>query len=502
MKFNKSVASSTKTVNRAGGLSYKTDEKTELFLRCASCLFGEGKYYASGSALTSELISLTNEVLKKDPEFVLKIAYYCRTTLNLRSVPLVLLTEYANSNAVGTVPNARKYVSATIQRADEATEILAYQFARNKVTNRTVQKIPMVMKKGVADALNKFDAYQLSKYERNTATVKLKDAILLTHPKAIDNHQSELFKKVIDGTIEPPKTWEVTLSNWRENFSSKKEAWESVVGKMGIMALTRNLRNLLEEGINSSLYAKRFEDSRAIANSRMYPFRFYSAYREVEKMSGAKNMMDVSTVLRSLDTAVDLSVENLPKLEGNTCVMVDLSGSMNTPLSEKSSVTYRNISALMGSIANEMSENAVVIAFATDAKSVPLSTRNSVISNMKQIENTHVGGSTYAEKAMKLLKMSDTEVDRIILLSDMQCYSQSSHGETVQYLLNQYRKKYPNTYMYSIDLAGYGTTLFPSNQENKNILISGWSEKIFEFIDVFEKDRSTQIREIESISIS
>jgi hypothetical protein len=55
--------------------------------------------------------------------------------------------------------------------------------------------------------------------------------------------------------------------------------------------------------------------------------------------------------------------------------------------------------------------------------------------------------------------------------------------------------------MYSVDLSGYGTVTFPPGNL-RNILLSGWSDKILRFIDMYEKDRKRQIDEIEAISIS
>ena len=61
-KTNKKIGlgrSSTKrsdaTLNKAGGIAFKPDAKTELFLRAASLLPGQDMYYASGKEMMKEM---------------------------------------------------------------------------------------------------------------------------------------------------------------------------------------------------------------------------------------------------------------------------------------------------------------------------------------------------------------------------------------------------------------------------------------------------------------
>lgn len=120
-KFNKtqSINESLKnrpdaTLNYEGGLAYIPKAKTKLLTMVATSLVGEDKFYTSGEKHDTELLATIHSVIKDDPEFVLKLAAYARNVLNMRSVSLVLLGEFANSEAVGTVPNARKYVEKTL----------------------------------------------------------------------------------------------------------------------------------------------------------------------------------------------------------------------------------------------------------------------------------------------------------------------------------------------------------------------------------------------------
>jgi len=212
------------TVNREGGVAFKPDMKTDLMLRTVSSMIGEDQFYASGKELKRELREAIHAVAGVDPAFILKLALYARTKMYLRTAPMVLIGEYGMSAGKGKVPNARKFVTATIQRADEIMEVIAYVIEQNTRRKAFKGKLPQVIKFGVADAFNKFDAYQFAKYNREGA-VKLKDAMALCHPKPKDEGQEAIFKDIVEDTLAAPDTWEVVIST----KGSTKENWESVI---------------------------------------------------------------------------------------------------------------------------------------------------------------------------------------------------------------------------------------------------------------------------------
>ncbi|MBW2710053.1 MAG: TROVE domain-containing protein, partial [Deltaproteobacteria bacterium] len=272
--------------NYEGGLSFTVDPRTELYLRAASCLVGEQKFYESANFADHELISAIHNVLRIDPEFVLQLAVYLREQMHLRSVPLVLCAEYANV-APGSVMGARKYISRCIARADELTEIIAYQFSRNEVSPRKA-KLPMAIKAGVAAAYPKFSGYQLAKYNRDGG-VTLKDALFMTHPIPDNELQQNSWDALVDGTLASPETWEVMRSTGRMT-------WHDVVndvfhkdGKiMSYMAQLRNIRNILNsDDVTDSdvrLMCDMISNENAVHMSKQLPFRFLSAYKVLQEI--------------------------------------------------------------------------------------------------------------------------------------------------------------------------------------------------------------------------
>ncbi len=496
-KFNTATKGSNTTVNLAGGKAYKPSDENELILRTMSALIKENKYYQSAGNADQELRELVHRVASKNPSFVLKLAAFARNEMNLRSTPLFLLCEIANSNYTG-IPNSRKYVPAILRRADEPAELIAMQLERNKLFPRKT-KLPMLIKNGIAQAFQNFNEYNLGKYNKTDASVKLKDALFLTHPIAIANEEQKvLLSKIPVDALAIPETWEVVIST----KGSTKEAWDEVIPKMGIFALVRNLRNFLKVGADLTTVIAKLTDAKTIENSKMFPFRFYSAYTMVKQDTlSAKNPFDAAKVLNALEVAIKLSIANIPKMGGDTLVVVDLSGSMSHALSDKSTVSYKDISSLFGAMASQIFPQSIVVGFADEMKVIHNLAGTPILQAKDTISRTSVGSSTYAHKVLEWLNHERIKVDRIILFSDMQCYTESGWGTpSLSPLFTKYQSTVnKNCMFYSMDLSGYGTVQVP---ESKNVcLIGGWSERVLEFIQMYEKDQVTMRQMIENYTV-
>ena len=477
-KFNQNTTGSQKTTNLAGGHAYKMEDKVKLVTQVLTSFFGEKKYYGDN---TNELIATARKVMETDAEFVAKLAVYAREVFYLRSVSQALATELAN-NEKGK-PFAKSAIERVSQRADDMTEILAYQLG---VFGKP---IPNSLKKGLANSFKKFDEYQLAKYNRTGKATTLKDILLLARPKPANDEQASLWKRVLENNLEVPVTWETQLSA----RGNTKEVWEELIAgnHVGYMALLRNLRNIFNSGAsNTDQVLAKLRDPEQVRRSKQLPFRFLSAYKVAERE------LNSSKVLDTLSDALDVSIENMPRLEGKTFFTHDTSGSMDSPLSKNSSVTYNDVGALMMAMAHQMCDDSITSVFGTEFAVVNASTRSSVLENMRKFQNTNVGWSTNLHKAIEWLVNSKTVVDRIVVFSDMQAYN---YDRATQSLVDRYRREVnPNVWVHSFDLAGYGTQQFQGNRVN---LVAGWSEKSLEFMSLAEKGMETLVQTIENYAL-
>jgi hypothetical protein len=470
--------------NHEFGLAFEMDAKTELMTRVLTALVSEDKFYTSGKDADSELNYATNKVLECDPEFILKLAAYARNVMNLRSVPVFLLNKFANSGC--QIVGSRKYVPMCIQRVDEITELLAANL-------QTRKKPAQFIKNGLVPCFNQFDAYQYGKYNRE-GTVTLKDAIFLCHPHADTSERQLIFDQIINGVLQPPETWEVVIST----NGASKETWESIIPKMGYMALLRNLNNFLKHDVDLEPVIKLLTDEKAVRKSKQFPFRFFSAYRAIQQegYSGKK----VTALMNALNTAIELSIQNVPKIPGKSLVLIDVSGSMSSNrISAKSTITPADISCMFGAIASKVCEEADIYPFAEKTTQIHFSDTSGILDRMEKLKTVNVGGATYAFLPMEHARQNKTKYDRIFLFSDMQCYTASNWltGSSFAEAFIRYQREVSQAALYSVDLTGYGSAQVPEDT-NKVCLLAGWSERIFDFVQAFEADRGTMIQVVES----
>ena len=476
-KFNV-VKSKPVVLNKEGGESYRPTDKLELTLRTMSFLMSGDQYYSKEKEVSDEISSLVKKISTKDPEFILKLAAYAREKMYLRSVPVYLLVEYAKQTRA--LKGAYRYVPKILRRADEPAEALAYYFKSSGS-----RKVPALLKKGIGEALNSFDAYQFGKYDR-AGEVSLKDVIFLTHPKAKDANQQAIYDSIVAGTLETPITWETEVSG----KGSTKEVWESVIPKMGYMALLRNLRNFEQKKVNMKPVYEKLTKPGAVMASKQFPYRFFSAYREVAE----------SKTLDAIQTAMEISVANVPKIPGKTFIASDNSGSMHgVGPSKNSKVQNIEVASLFSAISQHVCEDSLVGAFGQTYADVPLSSKSTILDNMEKVMRKDVGHSTEAWKAIESVRRRGLFFDRMFVFSDMQCYTDSwGSSRDMRYELNLYRKEVnPKCRMYSFDLAQYGLLKFPEG-DPLTCPIGGYSDSIFRLVPMFEEGRETMVKAIEN----
>lgn len=489
------------TVNHEGGLAFKTGPEMDLYLRCCTSFLQNSTYRNE----QQELKELREAIAKCDRKFVLQLANYSRNAMNLRTIPQVMLAEASrlhSGDPKQSKSEVREYTPKILQRADEPLEVIAYLIG----VLGSKKKLSNALKKGITDAIRnyiKVDAktgevnlYQLSKYWRGSSrkkgAVSPKDLLRICHlGKKADPIMREVAQMVFNDTLPVAETWEVEAST----KGTSTEMWNETAPKMGIMALLRNLRNFEQNSAEKAIEhaVSVFTNPEAVHNSRLLPFRWFTAMKHVS-----------DTRLRdAICEAMDLSIENVPKLPGITAVFSDNSGSMQSPISGKSEVKCIDIACLMAAIgAHQTTGKSVVGAFGTTCQEVPMSRRDSILTNADKIRHAPVGWSTNAYLIVQHLLDKKIKVDRLMLFSDMQCYctADGNHkGWGYDRQLGPMWRKYvqtvnPNAMLYSVDLQGYGTSQFPEDDPNV-VMLSGWSEKVFDLICSYE-DRASAIETI------
>lgn len=470
-KFNSPVT--IKTENKSGHVAYGMGDKEKLVTQVLTSFINEKKFYGDN---TEEMKETIKRVVKSDPQFVSNLAVFARREFNMRSVAHVLTVYLAHE--VEGKPFVRKTVKGVSLRGDDITEIMSCYLAKFG------KPIPNALKKGIDDVLGGMDEYSLAKYKGEGKAVKMRDLLCLCRPTPKNDEQADLWKRCLEGTLAIPETWETQLSANGNN----KETWEKLIdsGKVGYMALLRNLNNIIKANPeNIETVYRIIEDPERVRKSKQLPFRFLSAYKAVSSIGGSR-------VFDALENAVESSIENMEKLPGTTVIAVDTSGSMGGSVSEKSDVRCVEIGLMLGMIANRICDNSIFYTFDWDIKKHAVSRRSDILHTVTH--SARAGGGTDMRLPFQKMLDDGVQADRVIIISDNEC--NCGYRNPVQTIADEYRRKTGNDiWVHAIDLQGYGTQQF--HGANTNIM-AGWSEKVLQFIQLAESGSGTLQKEIEN----
>lgn len=466
----------TKTTNFAGGQAHSQTPELEL-VSILLTSFANDQFHESATQKFDRLKSLVKEC---DKEFVAKAAIYARTVFGMRSITHVVASELAKHITGQTW--AKDFYEAVIYRPDDMMEILSYHTANNG-------KVPNSMKKGLAKAFDKFNKYSLAKYRGEGKAFKLVDVVNLVHPVPVETN-AEAIRLLIKNDLKSFDTWETELTkagqeatNDEERVELKKEAWATLVTekKLGYFALLRNLRNIIEHAPEVIKEAcEQLIDYDAIKKSLVMPFRFTTAFDEIQKLNDGKIVRDV---LVALNTAVDIAVSNVPKFEGENLIVLDESSSMTSNGGRPA-----KIGALFAAVLVKAC-NADLIVFGGSARYFNVNPLDSTITIARQLSFR-----MNATNFHSIFQTANKKYDRIFILSDMQAWvgENTPHEAYAAYK----RSTGANPYIYSFDLAGHGTMQFP---ENNVFALAGFSDKVFDIMGFLEQDKKALVNGIKKL---
>lgn len=422
-----------------------TDELQLRRLTLATMLF-EDTFYVDGKTISEAILDATKHV---SAEAIAALAIECRESQKLRHMPLFLVRELARRKDIeaGMVSET---LATVIQRADELAEFLALYW-KDQPGKKTLSA---QVKKGLAQAFQKFSAYDLAKYNRDNA-VKLRDVLFLCHAKPKDQEQAAIWKQLVDGTLPAPETWEVKLSagDGKKSDEQKQEHWSALLAenKLGALALLRNLRNMQEAGVAMDSIRAGLAKMKV---DRVLPFRFISAAHYAPKLEP------------ELEQAMLKCLGEHEKITGRTVLLLDVSGSMDAVVSAKSEITRMDAACGVGMLLREVCSDVVVYTFSGGAVLIP-SRRGFALRDA--IVGSQPHGSTNTQLAVEHVNRRET-YERLIVITDEQSADGSGtpKGDAKGYFINV--ASYQNG-------VGY----------RRWTHIDGWSEACIDFIRESEK---------------
>lgn len=543
MKFAKkeAIASTAKPteVNLMGEAAYKLNPKEEL-VSTVLTTFVNKSYYESEKEIIDRI---KKAALVCDPEFVAKTAIYTREEANMRSASHLLAGELADR--VNGKSWAANFYNKILVRPDDMSEILAYYFDFKAEKNANGKfKISNPIKKGFRKKLESMDAYLIDKYKMAKRNVSLIDLVNLFKPKPTQKNE-EAFRRLLKGEsleglystkiLEKEKSRAgqgLTTAAEKAEAKSKAitETLESNKEDNPVMNTLRNLVSVLENAPDQvDLVCEILTNREKIKKSRLLPFRFATAYAEVDSTGPSKtssvvkfekeNKVDLKEkVLYALEIAMNISCENIPVLQGNTAILIDHSGSVRgdgggaSKVSAFSKTTTANIGNLFGCMLMQTQGNVFMGLFGDKLITVDtIDRKKGILKNNQDIYKLgeKCGGSTeqgiydFFEDVVK----NKVRVDNVIIFSDMVIGKENWYGRktgtgsgSFQHLFKKFKAMNPQANVVTIDIKQTGgTSVFDKSLGVTQV--SGWSDKVFDVLKTMGKGYEEIIAQIEKIKL-
>ncbi len=482
MKTNLKATAANVTAPRTheGAIAKRIDAEQQLRRSVMAHMLWEDEFYESGVEIAKRIADLVKVV---DAEDVAKIAVEARTRMKLRHVPLLLVRSLA---ATAAGPIVAKTLAEIIQRPDEITEFLSIYWKDRKPGGKR-PPLAWQVRQGLAKAFEKFDEYSFAKYDRDEE-LKLRDALFMVHGKTKDivragpgkglgaedahgdvvfvppikrkgykrgkvrRHGGSLAEKIVMRTLETPDTWEVKLTE-AKTPAAKLKVWTGLLERkhLGALALLRNLRNMQQVGVPMESIRTALENMKV---DRVLPFRFLTAARYAPKLE------------TELEQAMFRCLADQEKLPGETVLVLDVSGSMDSQVSGKSEVTRMDAACGVAILVREICEDVGFIAFSTRPKVVAsrrgIALRDAVVNSMDH-------GGTNTADALKLAAKEFPNARRCIVITDEQSH-QSINAP-------------PWPHAYVINVASNQNGIGYGNWWH----IDGWSEAVVDYIREAER---------------
>jgi 60 kDa SS-A/Ro ribonucleoprotein len=236
------------------------------------------------------------------------------------------------------------------------------------------------------------------------------------------------------------------------------------------------------------LVAARLRDEQAIKRARVFPYQLLAAYLNAGEGVPAP-------VRNALQDAMEIAIQNVPRISGKVYVMPDVSGSMSMAVTgyrkgATSKVRCIDVAALVAAAVLRNNPNAEVIPFEHDVVRIDLNPRDSVMTNAQKLASIG-GGGTNCSAPLVALNDRNAKGDLVIYVSDNESWvdARNGRGTATMQEWNKFRQRNPQARLVCIDAQPYATTQADEREDILNI--GGFSDQVFDVIAEFARGTRT-----------
>ena len=247
--------------------------------------------------------------------------------------------------------------------------------------------------------------------------------------------------------------------------------------------------------------AERLRDPTAIRRARVLPYQLLIAYAMT-----AEGVPDI--VRDALQDALDVALENVPELPRQVYVLLDVSGSMSSPVTgHRKGATSKarcvDVAALVAAALSAKNPATEILPFDTQVHAPRLNRRDSVLTPARMLAECG-GGGTNCGLPLKLLNQRKAAGDLVIYVSDNESWADPQQGRGTETMRQweTFRQRNPQARLVCIDLQPYATVQAQTREDVLNV--GGFSDAVFEVLARFaagQLDGEHWVREIEAVAV-
>lgn len=296
--------------------------------------------------------------------------------------------------------------------------------------------------------------------------------------------------------------------------------WTEIARNAGWQMTRMNLNTFARHGVFANgevakLIAERLANPEEVRKSRAYPYQLMMAYKatgadETPSWYGyatysranrgglaaeAKAAQDkeIPTFVReALQDAMEVALENVPTIEGKVYICVDVSGSMQSPVTghragATSKVRCLDAAALFGAAILRKNPTAEIIPFSDRVVPCSLNPRDTVLTNADKLCRLPSGGTNCSE-AIAHLNRNNKRGDAIIFVSDNESWADRGYyrGTGMMNEFQTFKGRNPNAKLVCIDITPISHA--QSDGERDDVLqVGGFGDQVFDVVESFLK---------------
>lgn len=484
----------TDAVNHEGGRAYLFTPKHALAqLAATGCL--NHTFYASAGDQLAQVLELAGQV---EPAFVAKTAIWAREQGFMKDMPAVLVAALSvldselMSKAFPRVIDNGKMLRNFVQ------VLRSGQVARKSLGTRPKRLVQQWLEA-------RTDAQLVRDSVGNAPS--LADVIKMVHPKPANDARRALYGWLLgkphDATALPQlvrdfeafkagATTEVPDVPFQMLTALElgRAGWSAIARNASWQMTRMNLNTFARHGVFEDAFlvntlAKRLRDEGLIRRARAFPYQLLAAY----KAAGA----DVPAKIRdALHDAMEVATWNVPKVDGKVFVCPDVSGSMSSPVTglragSTSVIRCIDVAALVAAAVLRKNPSAEVLPFEHRVVDVPLSARDSVLTNAQKLAAVG-GGGTSCSAPLAKLNARRAAGDLVVFVSDNESWvdARNGRGTATMQEWQVFKQRNPKAKLVCIDLQPYTTTQAADRVDVLNV--GGFSDPVFELVAKFAHD--------------